>query len=133
LSRQHIDILKEESRKVHPVEACALLFGRISSNEAHVSKIVLAKNKLKSNTRFEIEPEFVLKAFTEAEKEGLELIGMFHSHQAPTRPSLIDRRNMKLWGGTIWLILSSLKGEIAAYQMINCKVVKTPIIVDLDN
>jgi proteasome lid subunit RPN8/RPN11 len=98
-----------------------------------VSKIVVAKNKLESDTRFEIDPEVVLKAFNEAEKEGLELIGMFHSHQTLTKPSIIDQRSMKLWGGTVWLIFSSLKDEIAAYQMRNGKVVETPILVDFDN
>ena len=133
LRRQQIDFLKEEARRVHPIEACAILLGKINSDEVYVSKIVLAPNKLKSTIRFEVDPDFVLKALNEAEKEGLEFIGLFHSHPAPTQPSLIDRKYMKLWGGTIWLILSSMKGDIASYQMINGEVTETSIIVDCDN
>jgi proteasome lid subunit RPN8/RPN11 len=133
LKGQHLDFLNEEARKVHPVEACAILLGKVSSDEAHVTRILMVPNKLNSTTRFEIDPEFVLEALNEAERLGLELVGFFHSHPAPTRPSPTDLRYMKLWGETIWLILSTIKGDIAASQMINGEIMETPVVVDCDN
>ncbi len=129
LERQHIDILREEALKVHPVEACALLFGRVDSNEAHVSKVAIAPNKLQSTVRFEINPETVFKELNEAEREELDFIGLFHSHPAPTRPSITDQKGMKLWGNAIWLILSSTKGNLAAYKMMNNDIKEITIIV----
>ena len=117
LRRQHVDLLKQEAEKVHPVEACALLFGKLSQNEAVVEKVELAPNELQSTVRFEIDPEKVAAAITEAEKEGLEFIGLFHSHPAPAAPSPIDLKFMKLWGDALWLILSSIDGNLAAYQL----------------
>ncbi len=121
LRNSSVNLLKAEARKSHPVEACAMLFGYLTDKEAIVRKIVVAKNELYSTTRFEIHPKTVIKAFAEAEKQGLEFIGLFHSHPAPATPSTIDLKFMKLWGNAIWLILSSTNKDIAAYQMRNSK------------
>jgi len=118
---------------VHPIEACALLFGRVNSNEAYVSKVAIASNKLQSTVRFEINPEVVFKELNEAEREELDFIGFFHSHPAPARPSLIDQKGMKLWGNAIWLILSSTKSNLGAYKMMNDEVIGIPIIVESEN
>ena len=117
LQRRHVDLLKQEAKKVHPVEACAMLFGKLSQNEAVVKKVEFAPNELQSTVRFEIDPVKVAAAFTEAEEEGLDFIGLFHSHPAPAAPSPIDLKYMKLWGDALWLILSSSDGNLAAYQL----------------
>jgi proteasome lid subunit RPN8/RPN11 len=117
LQRHHVDLLKQEAKKVHPVEACAMLFGKLSQNEAVVEKVEFAPNELQSTVRFEIDPVKVAAAFTEAEDEGLDFIGLFHSHPAPAAPSPIDLKYMKLWGDALWLILSSTDGNLAAYQL----------------
>lgn len=117
LRRHHVDLLKQEAEKVHPVEACAMLFGELSQNEAVVEKVEVAPNELQSTVRFEMDPEKVAAAITEAEEEGLDFIGLFHSHPAPAAPSSIDLKFMKLWGDALWLILSSIDGNLAAYQL----------------
>ena len=117
LQRRHVDLLKQEAKKVHPVEACAMLFGKLSQNEAVVEKVEFAPNELQSTVMFEIDPVKVAAAFTEAEEEGLDFIGLFHSHPAPSVPSPIDLKCMKLWGDALWLILSSTDGNLAAYQL----------------
>ena len=119
LQRRHVDLLKQEAKKVHPVEACAMLFGKLSQNEAVVKKVEFAPNELQSTVRFEIDPVKVAAAFTEAEEEGLDFIGLFHSHPAPAAPSPIDLKYMKLWGDALWLILSSTGGNLAAYQLMD--------------
>lgn len=117
LHRQHVDLLKQEAKKVHPVEACAMLFGKLSQNEAVVEKVEVAPNELQSTVRFEIDPVKVAAAFTDADEKGLDFIGLFHSHPAPAAPSAIDLKYMKLWGDALWLILSSTEGNLAAYQL----------------
>ena len=99
-----------------------MLFGKLFKNEAVVEKVEVAPNKLQSNVSFEIDPTKVVAAFTEAEKEGYEFIGLFHSHPAPAAPSPIDLKAMKLWGDALWLILSSTEGNLAAYQLEDHKV-----------
>ena len=117
LHRQHVDLLKQEAKKVHPVEACAMLFGKLSQNEAVVEKVEVAPNELQSTVRFEIDPVKVAAAFTDADEKGLDFIGLFHSHPAPAAPSAIDLKYMKLWGDALWLILSSTEVNLSAYQL----------------
>ncbi len=124
LRSQQMHLLREEARTSHPVEACALLFGRLIDDEAIVTKVVVAPNLLKSEVRFEIDPQTVFNAFEEAELEGLCFIGLFHSHPAPARPSAVDIQYMKLWGKAVWLILSSINGNIAAFQMNDDEVIE---------
>ena len=130
LQRRHVELLKRETEKVHPVEACAMLFGKLSRNEAVVEKVEVAQNRLRSTTRFDVDPAKVAAAITEAEKVGLEFIGLFHSHPAPAAPSPIDRKFMILWGGALWLILSSTDGNLAAYQLIDDKVKQATIRIE---
>ncbi len=99
-----------------------MLFGKLTQKEAVVKRVVVASNKLQSTVRFEIDPETFANAFTQADEEGLDFIGLFHSHPAPARPSLIDLKYMKLWGDALWLILSSIDSSLAAYQMRDGKV-----------
>ena len=127
LQRHHVDLLKQEAKQVHPVEACALLFGKLSMNEAVVEKVEFAPNRLQSTVRFEVDPEKVAAAITEAEKEGLDFVGLFHSHPAPAAPSPIDLKYMKLWGDALWLILSSIDGNLSAYQLSDGKVKEATI------
>jgi len=104
-----------------------MLFGESNQKEAVVKRVAVAPNKLQSSTSFEIHPETFVKTFNEAEHEGLDLIGLFHSHPAPAAPSSIDRKYMKLWGDVLWLILSSTSSDLAAYEMKNGKVRKIPV------
>jgi len=122
-------LLKEEARKVHPIEACGIFFGRTSLTKAVVEKVVLAPNILRSSTRFEMNPETVVNAILESEKKGLHFIGLFHSHPAPATPSLVDVKFMKLWGDAIWLILSSTDDKIAAFQIKDGKLEEVTIEV----
>ena len=119
LKQQHVDLLKQETEKVYPVEACALLFGTCSENNLTLQQIVVAQNRLQSAVKFEIDPTIVVEALTKAEEVGLDLIGLFHSHPAPAVPSSTDLKFMKLWGDILWLIMSSTEGKLAAYQLEN--------------
>mgnify|MGYP005868997419 CR=1 FL=1 len=123
LTAQHLNLLRKEAIKAHPIEACGLLFGKLKDKtEGLVTKIVTAPNILHSTVRFEIDPKAFYDALMQAEKDGIEFIGLFHSHPAPATPSGVDIEFMRLWGDIVWLILSSTENEFAAFQMINGKI-----------
>lgn len=117
LKRSHVNDLRQESRRMYPVEACAMLFGYSTPEECVVEKIVVAPNELRSAERFEISPEIFVQAIFEEKKEGLDFIGLFHSHPAPAIPSNVDLKFMKMWGNIVWLIWSLTDENLAAYQM----------------
>ncbi len=130
LKRRDVDLLKQEAREVYPIEACAILFGKLYTNGASVEKVEVAQNKLHSTIRFEIDPMQFVASFNEAESEGLEFIGLFHSHSAPAEPSSIDLKFMKLWGDALWLILSSTEGKLAAYKIKNNEITEVAIKIE---
>ena len=130
LLSHHIELLKQETEKVYPVEACAMLFGKVSQSEVEVKKVMIAENKLISTTSFEVDPARVAEAVIKAEKEGYEFIGLFHSHPAPASPSSVDLKYMRLWSDIVWLILSSSTGKLAAFQLIDGSVKEVTIRIE---
>ena len=122
LTTEQVRILRKEANDKYPVEACALLFGRIVEEKAVVIKIVIVPNILHSATRFQVDPQLVFDSFECADDDGLQFIGLFHSHPAPHSPSAMDLRYMRLWGDAVWLILSSTDDSMAAFQMVKGKV-----------
>jgi len=117
LTSVQLRLLRDESRKIHPIEACALLFGRRIDGEFVVTRVVIMSNVLESCIRFEADPQMVFNAFEQADQDELQFIGLFHSHPAPASPSEVDLKYMRLWGEAVWLILSSNDGNIAAFQL----------------
>ena len=70
-----------------PLEACGLLAGK--NNQ--VEKVIVVQNQAQSPVRFVMDPYEQLKAFDWIESNGLELIGIFHSHPAgPETASVTD-------------------------------------------
>ena len=86
-----LTITKEQYEKiiahvdVHaPLEACGLLAGHDSKVEA----VLEVTNQAQSAVRYEMDPIEQLNAFEWIESNGLELIGIFHSH--PTGPETVS-------------------------------------------
>jgi proteasome lid subunit RPN8/RPN11 len=116
IKKTHLNEILEEARKNYPIEACGILIGRINENERIVEEVYHARNVLSSTSAYQIDPIDELKAFEEAEKEGLEVIGFYHSHPFwDPFWSNIDEEKGKLWVGYSQLIVSPKKGKVKAY------------------
>ena len=88
---QSLSLTKEQLQKMiahvdshAPLEACGLLAGRNSK----VETVLEVTNQAQSAVRFVMDPIEQLKAFEWIESNGLELIGIFHSH--PTGPETVS-------------------------------------------
>lgn len=80
--------LVDEARRAAPLEACGLLIGA----DAAIVRIHPARNVLLSPTRYEVAPEDHFAALRAARREGLAVIGGYHSHPASAAvPSATDR------------------------------------------
>ncbi len=111
-----------------PMEACGLLAGKGNT----VTEMISIRNQAASPTRFRMDPDEQLHAFERIESEGLDLLGIYHSHpEGPDRPSATDIaeaayqtvyviwwRSSGNWSVRGWWIedgrLSDVKLEIAA-------------------
>lgn len=70
-----------------PLEACGLLAGR----NDRVEKVFLVHNQAQSPVRFVMDPYEQLGAFELIDSQGLDLVGIFHSHPAgPETASVTD-------------------------------------------
>lgn len=75
-SRQH-DAIVATCIRALPDEGCGLLLG---SAEGLVADVVPSPNVAKSARVYEIDSRVLLRAYRRADDEGLEVIGVFHSH-----------------------------------------------------
>jgi len=110
ISETHLNCLHQHAETCFPLEAAALLFGTISGTSIHTDRIELVGNDSTDRyTTFSVNPEEEYHLLVEAEEKGESLIGIFHSHPAPPRPSSTDLRNMRL-NQVVWLIASKQSG-----------------------
>jgi proteasome lid subunit RPN8/RPN11 len=73
-----------------PNEGCGLLLGTV---EGQVHEVVASANVADSAKVYEIDPTVLLRATRRADAEGLEIIGVFHSHtHSAAHPSPTDVR-----------------------------------------
>lgn len=111
ISRNELDRLYEHAEVHYPEEAVALLFGTTSDVSVYVNCIELMKNtSTTALTSFSVDPEAEYNLLIEAEQRSEALVGIFHSHPAPPKPSLTDLRNMHL-NPVVWLVASRLTGS----------------------
>lgn len=94
-----------------PNEACGLIAGRVEGDTKTVEKVYLLTNVDESREHFTMDPGEQLAAVKDARKNGLELLGNFHSHpETPSRPSEEDKR-LAYDSSSEYLILSLMEEE----------------------
>src|SRR5512132_4307757 len=87
LSKNYWHEMLEHVDRQAPLEACGLLAGK----NARVEKVIGVPNQAQSAVRFVMEPHEQLQAFDWIESNGLDLLGIFHSHPAgPETASVTD-------------------------------------------
>jgi len=72
----------DHAQSTFPDECCGVMVGRIEGQDKLVTSAFALENayKGKQEDRYEIRPEDLLAADKNARAEGLDLIGIFHSH-----------------------------------------------------
>jgi proteasome lid subunit RPN8/RPN11 len=78
LTPEHFDIMRAHVESQAPLESCGLLAGLNDT----VEKVLLVRNQAQSPVRFRMDPVEQLRAFDWMESNGLDLLGIFHSHPA---------------------------------------------------
>ena len=78
LTRTQVQEIMEHADIHAPLESCGLLAGK----DDQVEKVLFVQNQAQSPVRFVMEPYEQLQAFEWIESNGLDLLGIFHSHPA---------------------------------------------------
>lgn len=89
-----LHIIEEHGEKTYPNEGAGFLFGRAAGNRLFIEAARVVENRREAEAqanRYEISPQDFVQAETEAERLGLDLVGVFHSHpDHPAQPSQFD-------------------------------------------
>jgi len=95
------------ARSRYPHEACGLLIGESTDSLVEVMRAVETRNLLagEAGDRFEVDPGEHVAAQRVARDEGLDVVGVWHSHpDHPARPSARDLAGA--WEGWSYLIVA---------------------------
>jgi [CysO sulfur-carrier protein]-S-L-cysteine hydrolase len=84
LSKEQLQEMTAYVNAHAPLESCGLLAGRNST----VEKIFFVRNQAQSPVRYVMDPIEQLHAFEWIEANGMDLLGIFHSH--PTGPETVS-------------------------------------------
>jgi desampylase len=115
-------------------EICGLLFGSplVHSNMPPVAQIVRIDNiALDPATRFEMHPEQLVNAQIKAAHQGLDLVGIYHSHPGGQPiPSHTDVAEAH-YPDAVYLIVALVKDDarFAAWSIANGKVKSIPFLI----
>lgn len=98
--------LERSARSAYPREACGLLIGRRDGRRTEVLRAEEACNLCEDRSdRFELDPADQVRVDQRARAEGLDVVGVWHSHpDHPARPSSFDLE--RAWEGWSYVIVS---------------------------
>lgn len=109
-----------------PNEGCGLLLG---TPDGVVREVVPSRNVADSAKVYEIDPKVLLRAYRRADEEGIDVIGVFHSHtHSEALPSPTDVRQAP---DPSWhYVLVSLRdtpAELLSYRIVDETVTAEPV------
>lgn len=116
LSSALLNQLHAHGEAAYPEEGAGFLFGRVDGDQRQLLSLLPAENTREPGARrnrYLLGPEQMRRAEDTAQRLGLELIGIFHSHpDHPAQPSEFDREWALPWFN--YVITTIEKGKVAA-------------------
>jgi proteasome lid subunit RPN8/RPN11 len=88
--------IRRHARETYPEECCGALLGEPSGENARIQRVEALVNRSaeERGRRYVVSPEDYVRVERGAEKEGLSLLGFYHSHpDHPPVPSEFDREH----------------------------------------
>jgi [CysO sulfur-carrier protein]-S-L-cysteine hydrolase len=111
LSQADIQRMRFDVTQRAPEEACGLLSGQIKAGTYRAVAVIPTTNELHSPFRYRIDPHEQITAFNQIDSQGLELVGIYHSHPAgPSEPSPTDIAEA-YYPEVVYLIWSAQTGD----------------------
>jgi proteasome lid subunit RPN8/RPN11 len=120
-----LETMQHEALATYPRECCGGLLGRSEGNDGRLARELVRAVPLPNSWAGDQDRHYLVGSNTvreleqQAEREGLELIGFFHSHpDHPARPSRFDRE--QAWPWYTYVIISvgaGAHGPIAAWRL----------------
>ena len=83
IKKNHIDQIKEHAQKDYPYECCGILLGKFENGEKTVTEVLEISNEKEEenrHNRYLIPSSKILETELYAIKNGLDIVGFYHSH-----------------------------------------------------
>ena len=83
IKKNHIDQIKEHAQKDYPYECCGILLGKFENGEKTVTQVLEISNEKEEenrHNRYLIPSSKILEIELYAIKNGLDIVGFYHSH-----------------------------------------------------
>ena len=116
LTNEHLDQIRKHGEQTYPHECCGFLLGVRDGETNVIAEVYAAENERQDSreTRYLITPEQSKRADDYARRQGLGVIGYYHSHpDHPAAPSGYDLDH-SCWPGESYIIVAIEKGKSAA-------------------
>lgn len=130
LSPAQYEVIIEHARSCEPEEACGILGGYDGS----VEQVYLMENAEHSDSFYMMDSREQFRVFDEIEKEGLELVGIFHSHpHSPPYPSAQDLE-LAFYPDAFYMIVS-LMGDVPetrVFRIVQKQVAEVELVLEDD-
>ena len=100
LEPRHAAAIGRHGEADYPAEACGLVGGTVERDRKVAVQVVPLANQRSdsSRNRYLIDPQSFRRAEVQLARDGLEVIGVYHSHpDHPPAPSAFDRENAWPW------------------------------------
>ena len=118
LTNSIIKSFESQSETEYPYESCGFIIGDYISSSKSIGSVYLPAKNIKhinAERRFLIDPKAYEQAESEAEKLGLSIISIVHSHpDHPDKPSEFDLNHA--WPGFSYIIISVQKGNAVSFK-----------------
>src|SRR2546428_10640054 len=100
LDARHVAALRGRGEADYPAEACGLIGGALEGDRKVAVQLVPLVNQRtdSARNRYLIDPESFQRAQARLERDGLEVLGAYHSHpDPPPAPTAFDREHAPAW------------------------------------
>ncbi len=138
ISRRVVGEIRRALEAAYPREGCGLLLGEMD-DQVRVRRHIVAQNRRvedrAAERRYLIDPQDFRDIAQAAHQEGLEIVGVYHSHpEVPPEPSAYDREHA--WPWYHYLIVSVVRGtaqEMRVWQLTEDRAAFVERTVDILN
>jgi proteasome lid subunit RPN8/RPN11 len=108
ISQQLYNELRAHGEETYPHECCGIILGTSTDDALHVHQLIRAGNTRtdSAHNRYNIAPQELIRAQREGRKQGLDIVGFYHSHpDHPAQWSSTDFAEAH-WFGCAYVITS---------------------------
>ena len=128
--------IQDHLESSYPNEACGFLVGTESNRKRHITGIITAENRSTENQRrrFVVDPIDYLHAERSTAKNGLALLGIYHSH--PDHPAIPSSHDLEFaqpyFSYFIHAVTSGKTTDNRSYRLLDGKFVEEKFAIQFE-